>query len=66
MMVEKYPKRLENLRVFEGECVLRLISSANTKPRMVTARAVSSRFKGMVIRGTVVGDNEPGKDISNE
>ena len=25
------------------------------KPRMVTARAVSSRCKGMVIRGTLVG-----------
>ena len=42
MMVGKYPKRLENLRVFEGWinfkfCVLRLILSANAKPRMVTA-----------------------------
>lgn len=35
--------------------MLRLISSANTKPRMVTARAVSFRCRGTVIRGTVVG-----------
>ena len=36
-------------------CVLRLILSVSRKPRVVTARAVSSRCKGMVIRGTLVG-----------
>ena len=35
--------------------MLRLISSASTKPRVVTIRAVSFKCRGMVIRGMVVG-----------
>ena len=36
-------------------CVLRLILSANTKPRMVTARVVNSRCKGMLLGGLLLG-----------
>ena len=35
--------------------MLRLISNASTKPRAVTARAVNFKYKGIVIRGMVVG-----------
>ena len=35
--------------------MLRLISSASTKPRMVTVKAVNFRYGGVVIRGTIVG-----------
>lgn len=36
-------------------CVLRLISNAIMKPRVVIARAVIFRCRGMVIRGVVIG-----------
>ena len=56
----KYPSRVENLEKFEvwvcfRYCVLRLISSARVKPKIVMIRAVSFRCRGIVIRGVVVG-----------
>ena len=60
MMVGKYPKRVENLEESDGYiyfkfCVLRLILNASTKPKVVTARAVNFKCRGMAIRGMVVG-----------
>ena len=48
MIVGKYPRRLENLNRFDGcvslrFCEARFSSSANVKPRSVTARAVNFR-----------------------
>ena len=48
MIVGKYPRRLENLKMIEGceslmICEARFSSSANVKPRSVTARAVNFR-----------------------
>lgn len=60
MIVGKYPSERENLVGFEGRlyfrfCVLRLISNAIMKPRVVIVRAVSFRYRGMVVRGVVMG-----------
>lgn len=56
----KKPNELENLNVFEGRVCFRfwvmvLISMANINPRIVTARAVSFRWSGIVIWGSVIG-----------
>ncbi len=60
MIVGKYPSKVENLKEFDGcvyfrFCVSRLISNAIMKPRVVIARAVSFRWRGIVIRGVVIG-----------
>lgn len=50
--------------------VRKLSSSASTKPIRVPAKAVSFRWRGMVIGGTVtggaVGDDEPGEQASDQ
>lgn len=56
----KKPNELENLNVFEGRVSFRfwvmvLISMASMNPRIVTVRAVSFRWRGIVIWGSVIG-----------
>lgn len=56
----KYPSKVENLEKFDGYvcfrfCVWVLISNARMKPRVVIARAVSFRCRGMVIKGVFIG-----------
>lgn len=51
---------MENLKEFDGclcfrFCVSRLISNAMMKPRVVIARAVNFKCRGMVIKGVVIG-----------
>lgn len=56
----KKPNELENLNVFEGRVSFRfwvmvLISMASMNPRIVTVRAVSFRWRGIVIWGSAIG-----------